>query len=196
MDELSLLAGLDLGSSRFRAVVAEPDGRGGVAILGHASLPSRGLNRSELVDLPAAASTIREALDMACDIAGVTPSSVAVSVGGTHLRSLSSSGSISLDESGGQVRREHLERARRRVQAMGIPFDRVILHCLPVEYTLDERGGLQNPVGMTGSRLELDAHLVTGEQAAVQAIDRAVEMAGYKADPLIFSPCATSAAAS
>ncbi|HKI84280.1 MAG TPA: cell division protein FtsA [Candidatus Krumholzibacteria bacterium] len=192
MDQEPVLAGLDLGSTRFRAVVAEPDGNGGVAILGHASVPSRGFTRSELVDLPAAALALRGLLDTACDIAGVIPQSIAVGVGGSHLRSVSSSGSISLDESGGHVRGEHLERVRRRVQAMGIPFDRVILHCLPVEYTLDGRGGLQNPVGMMGSRLQLDAHLITGEQAAVQAIDRVVEMAGYRADPLVFNPCATA----
>ena len=193
MDEMEVLAGLDLGSTRFRAVVAEPDGNGGVAILGHASVAARGFHRGELVDLPSAAMAIREVLDMAGELAGVLPPTVAVNVAGKHLRSLSCSGFISLDESGGRVRLEHLERVRRRVQAMGIPFDRVVLHCLPVEYTLDDRGGLQNPVGMTGSRLELDAHLVTGEQAAVQAIDRAVEMAGHKADPLIFNPCATAA---
>ncbi len=192
MDEMDVLAGLDLGSTRFRAVVAEPDGNGGVAILGHASVAAHGFHRGELVDLPTAAVAIREVLDTAGAVAGVIPNSVAVNVAGKHLRSLSCSGFITLDESGGRVRLEHLERVRRRVQAMGIPFDRVVLHCLPVEYTLDDRGGLQNPAGMTGSRLELDAHLVTGEQAAVQAIDRAVEMAGYKADPLIFNPIATA----
>ncbi len=193
MDALEVLAGLDLGSTRFRAVVAEPDGNGGVAILGHASVASRGFHRGELVDLPAASAAIREVLETASEVAGVIPPNVAVNVAGKHLRSLSCSGFISLDESGGRVRLEHLERVRRRVQAMGIPFDRVVLHCLPVEYTLDDRSGLQNPVGMTGSRLELDAHLVTGEQTAVQAVDRAVDMAGYKADPLIFNPLATAA---
>ncbi len=192
LDDSRVLAALDLGTTRFRAVVAEPDGRGGVSILGHASLPARGLTRGELSDLPAVVEGIREVLDRAAHEAEAEPYLVATSVSADNVRSLAARGVVSVESSGGSVRDDHLHLARQRVTSMGIPFDRVILHCLPVEYTLDDRAGLQNPVGMIGARLEMDAHLITGTQSSVSTLDRAVMQAGYKADPLVFGPCATS----
>jgi len=183
-----ILAALDLGGTRFRAVVAEPDGKGGVAISGHASLPARGVQRGQLSDLSAAAPVIRQALLTASIEAGASPHSVAVSIGSDCIRSLSARGVVGLSSSGGSVRSEHLESAEQRVRSMGIPFDRVILGCIPVEYCLDERPGLQNPVGMVGARLELEAHLITASQSSVSAVVRAVSMAGYSAEPLVFGP--------
>jgi len=191
MDDSGLALALDLGSTRFRAVVAEPDGNGGLAILGHASLPARGLSRGELTDLPLAAGAIQEAVSTACAQAEAEEvTAVAVSVVGDGVRSLAARGEVALE--GGAVRDQHLDLARERVSSMDIPFDQVLLHCLPVSYSLDDRTGLQNPKGMVGARLGLDAHLVTGTQSAVSAVDRAVSLAGYKAEPIVFGPCATS----
>jgi cell division protein FtsA len=192
MEDNGVLAGLDLGTTRVRAVVAEPDGKGGVSILGYASLPAHGIVRGELTDLPAVAATIAEVIDRAARQAELQPTAVATSVAGDNVRSLAARGVVSLETTGATVRSDHLSLARQRVTSMGIPFDRVILHCLPVEYTLDDRSGLNNPVGMVGARLEMDAHLITGTQSQVSAIDRAVTQAGYRADPLVFGPCATS----
>jgi cell division protein FtsA len=191
MDAVALAA-LDLGSTRFRAVVAEPDGKGGVAILGHASLPARGMMRGQLNDLPAATAVIRDVLDQAAEEAGCEVERVAVGVGGDCVRSVSARGVVNLAPGGGGVRADHVEMARQRVSSVGIPFDRVILHCLPVEFVLDERSGLQNPVGMVGTRLEMDAHVITGSQGLVSTLDRAVRMAGYRPEPLIFAPCGTA----
>lgn len=190
MDNM-ILAALDLGSTRFRAVVAEPDGKGGVSILGHASLPAQGLNRGQLSDLSRAAATIRELLDHAAEEAEVEVERVAVSVAGDCIRSISGRGVVDLAPGGGTVRADHVEMARQRISSMGIPFDRVILHCLPVEYVLDERAGIQNPVGMVGSRLEMDAHVITGSQGSVSTVDRAVRVAGYRPEPLVYGPCGT-----
>jgi cell division protein FtsA len=191
VEDIPVLAAIDLGSTRFRAVVAEPDGRGGVTVLGHASLPAQGLTRSNISDLPAAADAIARVLERARREAEIPPDFLAVSVNGDHVRSLSAHSCIPL-ENGGKVRARHLEVAQMRAQSMGIPFDQVILHCLPVEYTLDAQRGLTNPLGMIGSRLELDAHVVTGSQAAVGSLDRALQMAGTKPDLLVFGACATS----
>jgi cell division protein FtsA len=192
MEDTGVLAGLDLGTTRFRAVVAEPDGKGGVSILGYASLPASGMVRGELTDLPAVSAAIAEVVDRAARQAELEPACVATSVAGDNVRSLAARGVVALETSGGTVRSDHLNLAHQRVTSMGIPFDRVILHCLPVEYTLDGRPGLHNPVGMVGARLEMDAHLITGTQSQVCAIDRAVSQTGYRAHPLVFGPYATS----
>lgn len=187
------ICALDLGTTRFRAVVAEPDGSGGVAILGHASVPARGLDRADLVDLPLATTAIRHAVETAADEAEVEVESVAVSVVGEHVRSLDGRSVVSLEGRGSAVRAAHLDQALQRVRSVDVPFDRVILHCLPVEYSLDDRAGLQDPTGMVGTRLELEAHVVTGMHSSLGALVQAVEMAGFEAEPLVFAPCATSA---
>jgi cell division protein FtsA len=192
MDDCGVLAALDLGTTRFRAVVAEPDGRGGASILGHASLVAQGLVRGELTDLPKVAAAVADVVGRAAAEADAHPMMVATTVGGDGVKSLAARGAITVDGSGGAVRSEHLQQVTERVTSMGIPFDRVILHCLATEYTLDGRSGLHNPVGMVGARLEMDAHLVTGTQSAISALDRAILEAGYRAEPLVFGPCATS----
>lgn len=191
MDE-RVLAALDLGGNRFRAVVAEPDGKGGVAILGHASLPARGVHRGELTDLQKASAAIGEALAIAAEEAEAVVDGVAVSIGGDCVRSLSARGVVGLSTSGGTVRADHLVIAEQRVRSMGIPFDRVIVDCRPVEYVLDDRTGIQNPVGMVGARLELSAHLITASQGAVSAVVCALSSAGYRAEPLVFGPQAAA----
>jgi cell division protein FtsA len=187
-----VFCGLDLGTTRFRAVVAEPDGHGGVAILGHASVPARGLRRAELADLPAAASAIRSVLERAGDEAELDVDRCSVSIGGDHVRCVDGRSTVTLAGRGSTVRGAHLDEALTNVKSVDVPFDRVILHCLPVEYSLDERLGLHDPTGMVGARLGLEAHLVTGHQSSVSDLVQAVEMAGVQADPLVFAPCATS----
>ena len=86
------------------------------------------------------------------------------------------------------MRSDHLDLAEQRVRSMGIPFDRVILDCRPVEYVLDDRTGIQNPVGMVGARLELEAHLITASQSTVSGVVCALGNAGYQAEPLVFGP--------
>ncbi len=183
---------LDLGTTRFRAVVAEPDGRGGVAILGHASVPARGLRRADLNDLPAAASAIRKVLAQAGREAEVEIERTAVSVAGDHVRCIDGRSTLALAGRGSTVRSAHLEQVLHNVRSLDVPFDRVILHCLPVEYSLDDRVGLRDPTGMVGARLGLEAQLVTGKQSALGDLVQAVEMAGVRAEPLVFAPCATS----
>lgn len=191
VDELPILAALDVGSTRFRAVVAEADGRGGVTVLGHASVPAAGLARSSVSDLPAAAAAIAEVLGAAEGEAEVPPEMLAVAVNGDHVRGLSAQGFILLEGGAARVRAEHLDRLHSQVQSVGIPYDQLILHCLPVDYTLDGRRGVRNPLEMVGGRLELDAHVVTASQSAVGALHRAVQMAGSKGDLLVAGACAT-----
>jgi cell division protein FtsA len=192
MHEVDIIAVLDLGTTRFRAVVAEPEGKGDVALLGYASLPARGIVRAELTDLPAAAQAIRSVVDEAAAMADAEVEELAVSVGGDHVRSLGSRSVIHLGGGGATVGATHLDLLLQRATALDVPFDRVILHCLPVEYTLDQRSGLKNPEGMVGARLELDAHVVTGTQSSLSSLDRAVELAGMRATNFVFAPCATA----
>ena len=180
---------LDLGATRFRAAVVGVDG--GASPIAWAARPSMGMRRSALVDLPAAATAIRELVHEVWDRAEVDPHPVVVTVGGDHVRSLDSKSSLSLGASGAKVRPEHLEQLAEQSQAIDVPFDRIILHSLPIAYAVDETTGVDTPVGMVGTRVALEAHVVTAEQSVVGTLKQAVAMADLEVEDHVFAACAS-----
>lgn len=185
---------VDLGNTRFRAILADVDADGRPRTLALASRPAMGMRRGALVDLPAAASALRELVDDLWGQVDAEAQPVHVAVGGDHVRSLDSRSSVPLEGNGARVRDEHLETLLERVRAIDVPFDRVILHCSPVEYALDDRTGLTNPLGMVGTRLALDAHVITGTQSALGALRQTVEQSGLDLGTLTFTGRASALA--
>lgn len=194
MNEDHIVVAVDLGSTRFRCVVAGPAREGGVAPQGFASRPAAGIRRGQLDDLPKAAATLGAVIDEALEMADVDALPVYITVGGDSVRCFDSHGAIPLDARGAAIGDEHLQAVRERVQAVDVPFDRVILHCLPIEYSVDDDEGLENPVGRVGSRLELEAHLVTATQSGLGAVEQAVDLAGLGVQEQVFDVWATSRA--
>ena len=192
MNEERIVIAVDLGSTRFRCVVAEPKREGGALTLGYASRPAAGVKRGSLRDLPRAAAVLADLVDEATQMADVDPGRLVVSVGGDAVRSFESHGALGLDARGTRIGEGHVEAIRERVQAVDVPFDRVILHCLPIEYAVDDERGLDTPVGHVGARLELDAHLVTVTQAALGAVEEAVGLAGCQVEDQIYDVWAAS----
>lgn len=180
---------LDLGASRFRAAVA--DVSGDATALAWASRPSMGMRRGELVDLPAAATAIRELTAEAWERADVDPQPVHLIVCGEHVRSLETRTSLSLGASGARVRPEHLTQLVDQVQAIDVPFDRIILHTLPISYTVDDVHGVDTPVGMVGTRVALEAHVITAEQSTLGRLKQAVAMADLDVEDHVFAACAS-----
>lgn len=191
LQDADLITAVDLGSTSFRAIVADVDAQGNTQILALSTCPSTGMRRGKLIDLPAAAAALRELVTDVWNQIDVEDQPVALAVGGDHVRSLDSRSSLPLEGHGARVRDEHVETLHERVRTIDVPFDRVILHCLPVEYGLDDRAGIENPVGMVGTRLALDAHLITGTQSELGSLREAVALAGLELGPLIFSGCAS-----
>ena len=180
---------LDLGASRFRAVVADVSGE--VTPMGWASRPAMGTRRGEVVDLPATATAVRELLHEVWTRADVDPQPVHLTVGGEHVRSLDSRGSVALGSTGAKVRSQHLDSLLEQVRSMDVPFDRMILHCLPVGYAVDDRTGIENPVGMVGTRVALEAHVITAEQSRLGSVQQAVERADADIAGHVFAACAS-----
>lgn len=180
---------LDLGATRFRAAVVGVDG--GVTPIAWASRPALGMRRGTLVDLPAAATAIREVVDEVWDRAEVDAHPIVVTVGGDHVRSLDTKSMLSLGATGAKVRPEHLDQLTEQTQAIDVPFDRVILHSLPIEYSVDTTHGVDTPVGMVGTRVTLQAHVVTAEQSALATVKQAIAMADLDVEDHVFAACAT-----
>lgn len=186
--DLDTVTTLDLGATRFRAALAEVGDDAQLLVWN--ARPSMGVRRGALVDLPAAAAAIRELVHELWERADVDPQPVYLTVGGEHVKSFDSRSSLSLGAGGAKVRPEHLEQLMDQLQGIDVPFDRIILHTLPISLAVDDTTGVDNPVGMVGTRVAMEAHVITAEQSEVGRMTQAIEMAGLEVADHVFAGCA------
>jgi cell division protein FtsA len=187
-----LLVGLDVGSSKVCAVAAELNDRG-VSILGVGEAPSKGLRKGTVIHMDATVDSIRKAVAEAEASAGIRIKSVAAGISGVHINGLSSNGAVGIR--GKEVQPFDRERAIDSAKAIYIPLDREVLHVIPTEFTLDGQGGIIDPVGMAGVRLEAKVHIITGLASAVQNLMKCCEKAGLDVADIVFNPIASASAA-
>ncbi len=190
---LPTITGLDIGSAQVTAITAEVD-NGICKIVGIGRAPSNGLRRGVIVHLDRTSNAIRKALEEAELMAGVSPGPIHVNIAGDHIKSVNSRGVVAVSKRGGPIGASDVERVLQAARAVPVPSDREVVHVLPSEYVVDDQGGIKNPVGMVGSRLEVEVHIVTAAALAVNNIHHCVQEAGYAIESLTLSTLATGAA--
>ena len=189
----SLIVGLDIGTSKVTALVGEHSPGLPVEVIGVGSHESRGLRRGVVVDIDSTVQSIQRAVEEAELMAGCEIRSVYASISGNHVQCRNSQGMEPLRD--GEVNYSDMDRALEAAKAVAIPSDQRILHAIAREYVLDSsQEGIKNPVGMSGIRLEVHAHLVTCAQSAAQNIMKCVQRCGLSVDDLILSALASSEA--
>ena len=143
-----IIVGLDIGTSKVVALVAEVDANGDIEIIGMGSHPSRGMKKGVVVNIESTVQSVQRAIEEAELMAGCQISSVYVGIAGSHVRSLNSHGIVAIKD--GEVIDADLERVLDAAQAVAIPADQKILHILPQEYVIDNQEGIREPLGMSG----------------------------------------------
>jgi cell division protein FtsA len=180
------IVGLDVGTSTICCVVGESLDRGGVQILGSGVAESRGIRRGVVVNLEAAVESIRKAVEEAELMSGVEIDSVHLAVSGPHVKGFNSRGVVAVAGRNREITREDVRRAIDAAKAVALPAGREILHVLPQDFVVDDQDGVGAPVGMTGARLEVNVHVVTGTVASTQNVVACVNRAGVNvADTVI-----------
>ncbi|MBU2494420.1 MAG: cell division protein FtsA [Bacteroidetes bacterium] len=187
----NIVAGLDLGTTKVCAVIAERDGDK-ANILGFGVAPSEGLNRGLVANIAKTAEAVKEAMNIACNRAGIDLKEVNVGVAGEHISSLRHRNYVTISSPDKEISKDDLERLKNDVHTIRIPSDRQILHIIPEEFFVDYQGGIENPIGMCGSRLEAVNHVVLASIPAIQNINKSVERAGYKVNDYVLQPIASS----
>jgi len=186
----NLLTGLDVGTSKVCALIADTSPEGEVALLGHGVAPCTGLRKGVVVNIDATVEAIRAALDEAEKTSGARVGSVVAGVAGPHIRGLNSHGIVAVR--GGEVGPRDVERVIDAARAVAIPLDRQVLHILPQQFAVDDQEGVRQPVGMAGVRLEARIHIVTAAQSYGQNLSRCCERAGVTPTELLFEPLASA----
>ena len=187
----NVIAGLDLGTTKVCAVIAEQVDNN-LNILGFGVAPSEGLNRGLVANISKTAEAIAEAMSIACNRAGLTVKELNVGVAGEHITSLRHRNYVTINNPEKEITQQDLERLRADVQTIRIPSDRQILHIIPEEYSVDHQGGIDDPIGICGSRLEAVNHVVLASIPALQNIKKSVERAGYTVKDYVLQPIASS----
>ncbi len=192
MTKSSAVMGLDLGTTKIAAVIAEPDDNGRLRVIGVGCSPSDGLRRGVVINLEKTVSSIQKAVEDAEQMAGTTIDGVYVGIAGDHIRGLNSRGVIAVSRSDNEITRTDVERVIEQAKAVALPMDREIVHVIPQEFVVDGQIGIKDPVGMAGVRLEAEVHIVTGAVTSAQNIYKSVERAGLKVLDLVLQPLASS----
>jgi cell division protein FtsA len=174
------VVGLDIGTSKIACVVAEAREGGAVEIVGLGESPSRGLRKGVVVNLEATVEAIKSAVEQAELMAGVHVEAATAGIAGGHIRSFNSRGVIAVSGKDRTVSRDDLRRVLDAARAVSIPEDREIVHVLAQEFVLDDQGGIPSPLGMTGSRLEANVHIVTASSTSIQNLVSCVNRAGVE----------------
>lgn len=187
-----IIAGLDLGTSKITVVVAERD-RDEAQIIGVGQAPSSGIRKGMIVNLDQAVRSVKHAVADAQNMVGQDIREVTVAFGGGEVTCIRSKGMVSLGRTPRQVMKVDVERVIEAAQAdVSVPASQSILHAIPVEYSLDSNHGIDNPLGMTGVRLDVHLQSVIVSTAAIQNILNCVDKAGLSVSGVVIKPLASA----
>ena len=188
----NLVVGLDIGTSKVTALVAEIGPDGVLAVLGMGNHESKGLKKGVVVNIESTVTGIQRALEEAELMADCKIASAFTGIAGSHIRSFNSTGMVAVKDR--EVSAVDVERALETAKAVNIPTDQQILHVLRQEFIIDGQEDVREPVGMSGVRLEVKVHIVTGAVSAAQNIVKCVRRCGLDVNDLILQPLASARA--
>ncbi len=189
--EPEIIAGLDLGTTKVCAIVGEVS-EDGIDIIGVGSVPSRGLRRGVVVNIEQTVQAIGAAIAQAEAMAGVEIGSVYAGISGNHVQGLNKEGVAAIANR--EVSQEDVRRVLEQARAFPLSSDRQVIHVLPQEYIVDDQGGIKEPIGMSGVRLQAQVHLVTAAMTSIQNIVKCAERSSLHVAEVVLEPLASAEA--
>jgi cell division protein FtsA len=194
-DTQTIHVGLDIGTTKAVAVVASTDARSRrIEILGKGTAPSDGLKRGVVTNISKTADAIRSAVDQAEAQSGIRIGRVHIGIAGDHVQSLTTRGIVTVSSPTREISFDDVQRMLDDVRRVSIGPDRRILHVIPQEFIIDGQGGITDPVGMSGIRLEANVLIITGLITAADNMTRCAERAGLDVDHIVLQPLASGLA--
>ncbi len=187
-----MLVGLDIGTSKIVAIVAEVLDEGRLNIIGMGQTASKGLKKGMVVNIESTVQAIQRALEEAQLMADCKIHEVYTGIAGSHIKSVNSHGMVAIKDR--EVTQMDIDRVIETARAVTIPPDHQVLHILTQEYSIDGQDGVREPLGMSGVRLEARVHIVTGAVSAAQNVAKCVRRCGLEVSDLVLQPMASAIA--
>ena len=189
-----VIVGVDVGTTKICALIGEVDQDNRLNIVGVGMAPSQGLRKGMVVNIDEAAAAIREALDKTERISGYKIGTALVGIAGSHITSQNSRGIVAVSPNMHEITQNDIDRAIEAARAQPLPHNREVLHVIPREYVVDGENGIHDPLGMSGNRLEVETHIVTGAVTSIHNLIKCVEKTGIEIDDMVLEPMASSEA--
>jgi len=196
MNPERIIAGLDIGSSKTTALIAQAVGGGDskreptLKILGVGQARTTGLRRGVVSDIEETTKSIKKAIEDAERMSGIKIDTIYAGIAGEHVRAMISKGIVAVN--GEEISKADVDRANDVARAQPVPQDRELLHAIPQEYSVDKNQGIRDPIGMIGTRLETEMYLVTIGASPAMNLRKSVERAGYHVQELVLEPLASA----
>jgi cell division protein FtsA len=189
-DTRNLLVALDIGTSKIVTLVAEITPEDTLNLIGMGSHPSRGLKKGVVVNIESTVNAIQRSLEEAELMADAKIREVITGIAGSHIKSFNSHGMVAIKDK--EVQQYDIDRVIETARAVNIPMEQQVLHILEQEFVIDGQGGVRQPLGMSGMRLEVKVHIVTGAVSAAQNIMKCVRRCGLEVKDLMLQPLASA----
>ena len=189
-----IICGIDVGSSKIATLIASVGEDGKINLIGVSSTASRGVRKSQVVDIEEAVKAITESVEASERMAGYSISSAYVSLGGPQIESVNQHAVVAVSEPEGEIKESDIHRVNDAARAIPLSTSREILHVIPRTFTVDGQEGIKDPIGMTGVRLETDTHIITGSATSMKNLVKCVSEVGIDVSELVFSGISSSIA--
>ncbi len=186
----NLVVGLDIGTSKIVTMIAEVLDNGELSVIGLGQANCEGLKKGVVVNIDATVQSIQKSLEDAELMADCKVGAVWTGIAGSHIRSFNSTGMVAIKDK--EVSQPDVDRVIETATAVSVPSDQQVLHVLPQEFMIDGQDDIREPLGMSGVRLEVRVHIVTGAVSAAQNIVKCIRRCGLEVNELILQPLASS----
>jgi len=195
MPKPQIIAGVDIGSSKIVTIIASSisdSEEERVRVIGVASTPSKGIRKGQIVNIEETTTSLLECVEAAERMAGYNINRALVAISGPHIASSNSRGVVAVAEPEAEINKDDIKRVIEAAQALSLPASREIIHVIPRYFTVDGQEGIKDPAGMSGVRLEVETHIVTGSSTAIKNLTRSISEIGVDAQSLVVSGLAAA----
>jgi len=182
-----VICGIDVGSSKIATLISSVDESGKINLIGVSSTVSKGVKKSQVVDIEEAVGAITESVEAAERMAGYSISQAFVALGGPQIESVNQHAVVAVSEPEEEIKESDVRRVNDAARAIPLPSSREILHVIPRTFTVDGQEGIKDPIGMTGVRLETETHIITGATTSMRNLVKCVSEVGIDVRELVFS---------
>lgn len=187
-----VICGIDVGSSKIATLIASVDEIGKISLIGVSSTTSKGVKKTQVVDIEEAVAAITESVEASERMAGYSISQAFISLGGPQIESVNQHAVVAVSEPEGEIKASDIQRVNDAARAIPLSSSREILHVIPRTFTVDGQEGIKDPIGMTGVRLETETHIITGSATSMRNLVKCVSQVGIDVNELVFSGIASA----
>src|SRR3989339_1875545 len=187
-----VICGIDVGSSKIATLISSIDESGKINLIGVSSTASKGVKKTQVVDIEEAVAAITESVEAAERMAGYSISHSFVALGGPQIESVNQHAVVAVSEPEEEIKESDIRRVNDAARAIPLPSSREILHVIPRNFTVDGQEGIKDPIGMTGVRLETQTHIITGSTTSMRNLVKCIQQVGIDVEELVFGGIASA----